>query len=82
VLASFAKVTAVLGAVALVGAGVGILPAGIMAYAALALLVAAIAGSVALEERDSVEGLVAEPLGSAGSSSPSVEDVRVSAHAA
>jgi len=62
----FAKLTAILGATAFLAATAGFAGTLTMAAGALLLLAAAIAGAIALEERDSVEGLVVHDLTTEG----------------
>ena len=57
-----AKVTACTGALAFLAAAAGAAGTGVMALGAVLLLVAAVTGAVALEERDAVEGLVVHDL--------------------
>jgi hypothetical protein len=57
-MARFAKVTGIAGLVLFAGSGLGVLSATGLVLGAVVLLMAAVAGAVALEERDSVEGLV------------------------
>jgi hypothetical protein len=60
-----AKVTAVMGVAGLVAAAVGAVGSGTAAVAAVLLLVGAVTGAIALEERDSIEGLVVQELSQA-----------------
>ena len=74
----FAKLVGLLGAIAFGAAAVGIAGTGAMAAGAVLLLIAAVAGAVALEERDSIDGLVVHDL---TAEVPAVDD-RVDAFAA
>ena len=58
----FAKVTGTLGAALFVGSAVGLLGAAWLALGAIVLLVGAVSGAVALEERDAIEGLVTQQV--------------------
>ena len=74
----FAKLVGALGAIVFGAAAVGIAGTGAMAAGAILLLVAAVAGAVALEERDSVDGLVVQDL----TAEVPVVDERIDAFAA
>ena len=58
----FAKLAATLGALGFLAGAAGVASTGVMAAAAVLMLAAAVAGAIALEERDSVEGLVVHDL--------------------
>jgi hypothetical protein len=59
---TFAKLTSVLGLAAFGAGAIGAAGTAVMGAGAVLLLIAAIAGAVALEERDSVQGLVVHDL--------------------
>jgi hypothetical protein len=59
---AFAKLAAVLGLAGFGAGAIGVAGTTVMAIGAVLLLLAAVAGAVALEERDSVQGLVVHDL--------------------
>jgi hypothetical protein len=59
---TFVKLAVVLGFAAFGAGAIGVAGTTVMAVGAVVLLVAAVAGAVVLEERDSVEGLVVHDL--------------------